>query len=71
VSESSTLEELLRATDPLLDYMTNAGCVRPLTTISDRDLLLRDLLMFHVVHRVQGPFQRFEEGLNTWSFRCC
>ncbi|KAK5616682.1 hypothetical protein CRENBAI_000514 [Crenichthys baileyi] len=29
VSESSTLAELLRATDPLLDYMTNAGCVRP------------------------------------------
>ncbi|MEQ2299657.1 hypothetical protein AMECASPLE_017425 [Ameca splendens] len=35
VSESSTLEELLRDTDPLLDYMTNTGCVRPLTTISD------------------------------------
>ncbi|MED6240596.1 hypothetical protein ATANTOWER_024092, partial [Ataeniobius toweri] len=65
VSESSTLEELLRATDPLVDYMTNAGCVRPLTTISDRDLLLRGLLMFHVVHWVQGPFQRFEEGLKT------
>ncbi|KAK5619718.1 hypothetical protein CRENBAI_008407 [Crenichthys baileyi] len=44
--------------------MTNAGCVRPLTTISDRDLLLRDLLMFHVVHQVHGPFQRFE-GLKT------
>ncbi|MEQ2256320.1 hypothetical protein ILYODFUR_023056, partial [Ilyodon furcidens] len=57
VSESSTLEELLRATDPLLDYMTSAGCVRPLTTINDRDLLLYDLLMFHVVHRVQGAFQ--------------
>ncbi|MED6240040.1 hypothetical protein ATANTOWER_015161 [Ataeniobius toweri] len=57
VSESSTLEELLRDTDPLLDLMTNTGCVRPLTTINDRDLLLRDLLMFHVVHRVQGPFE--------------
>ncbi|XP_038158564.1 G2/M phase-specific E3 ubiquitin-protein ligase-like isoform X2 [Cyprinodon tularosa] len=65
VSESSTLEELLRATDPLLDYMTSAGCVRPLRAINDRDLLLHDLLMFHVVHRVQGPFQRFAEGLKT------
>ncbi|XP_037548507.1 G2/M phase-specific E3 ubiquitin-protein ligase, partial [Nematolebias whitei] len=65
VSESSTLEELQRATDPLLDYMASAGCIRLLTTISDRDLLMHDLLMFHVVHRVQGPFQRFEEGLKT------
>ncbi|MEQ2253203.1 hypothetical protein ILYODFUR_029802, partial [Ilyodon furcidens] len=80
ISESSTLEELLRATDPLLDYMTNARYVRPLTTISARDLLLGDLLMFHIVNQVQGPFQRFE-GLKTLkvldaveqhpdSFRC-
>ncbi|XP_013855982.1 uncharacterized protein LOC106511791 [Austrofundulus limnaeus] len=65
VSESLTVEELQRATDPLFDYMASAGCIRRLTTIRDRDLLLHDLLMFHVVHRVQGPFQRFEEGLKT------
>ncbi|XP_016521610.1 G2/M phase-specific E3 ubiquitin-protein ligase-like [Poecilia formosa] len=65
VSDSCTLEELQKATDPLLDYMASAGCVRRLTAISDRDLLLHDLLMFHIVHRVQGPFQRFTEGLKT------
>ncbi|XP_038157342.1 uncharacterized protein LOC119794066 [Cyprinodon tularosa] len=70
VSESSTLEELPRAIDPLLDYMTSAGCVRPLRAINDRDLLLHDLLMFHVAHRVQGPFQRQMFPLANTCINC-
>uniref|UniRef100_A0A3P8S1S8 HECT domain-containing protein n=1 Tax=Amphiprion percula TaxID=161767 RepID=A0A3P8S1S8_AMPPE len=64
VSESTTIEDLEKAKAPLLDYLANAGCLRPLRSIRDRDLLVQDV-MFQVIHRVQGPFQRFREGLKT------
>uniref|UniRef100_A0A3P9CY01 HECT domain-containing protein n=1 Tax=Maylandia zebra TaxID=106582 RepID=A0A3P9CY01_9CICH len=51
--------------EPLLDYLTNAGCLRPMRSLRDRDLLVHDIVMFQVIHRVQRPFQRFCEGLKT------
>ncbi|XP_034078711.1 G2/M phase-specific E3 ubiquitin-protein ligase-like [Gymnodraco acuticeps] len=65
VSESTTAEELEESMAPLLDYLANAGCLRPVHSDSDRELLVKDIVMFQVVHRVQGPFQRFCEGMKT------
>ncbi|XP_028458425.1 uncharacterized protein LOC114571330 [Perca flavescens] len=65
VSESTTLEDLEKSNAPLLDYLANAGCLRPMRSIRDRDLLVQDIVMFQVIHRVQSPFQRFCEGLKT------
>ncbi|XP_062320566.1 G2/M phase-specific E3 ubiquitin-protein ligase-like [Osmerus eperlanus] len=65
VSESTTLEDLEMSNAPLLDNLANAGCLRPMRSIRDRDLLVHDIVMFQVIHRVQGPFQRFCEGLKT------
>ncbi|XP_060941362.1 G2/M phase-specific E3 ubiquitin-protein ligase-like [Limanda limanda] len=65
VSESTTLEDLEMTKEPLLDYLANAGCLRPMRSIGDRDLLVHDIVMFQVIYRVQGPFQRFSEGLKT------
>ncbi|XP_071777645.1 G2/M phase-specific E3 ubiquitin-protein ligase-like [Centroberyx gerrardi] len=65
VSESTTLEDLEKSKAPLLDYLANAGCLRPMRSIRDRDLQVHDIVMFQVIHRVQGPFQRFCEGLKT------
>ncbi|XDV25542.1 hypothetical protein PO909_029448, partial [Leuciscus waleckii] len=65
VSKSTTLEDLEESKAPLLDYLANAGCLRPMRSIGDRDLLVHDIVMFQVIHRVQGPFQRFCEGLKT------
>lgn len=49
----------MRATEPLQDYLANAGCLRPLKCIEDRDMLVQDIVMFQVVHRVFGAFERF------------
>ncbi|XP_059912148.1 G2/M phase-specific E3 ubiquitin-protein ligase-like, partial [Gadus macrocephalus] len=65
VSECTSLDELQQATEPLTDYLANAGCLRPLKGIEDKDLLVEDILMFQVVHRVSGAFERFREGLKT------
>ncbi|KAI9531108.1 hypothetical protein NQZ68_000602 [Dissostichus eleginoides] len=46
-------EELEESKAPLLDYLANAGCLRPVHSDSDRELLVKDIVMFQVVHRVQ------------------
>ncbi|XDV26417.1 hypothetical protein PO909_030145, partial [Leuciscus waleckii] len=65
ICESRTVEELQTSTEPLTDYLSHAGCLRPLTSLMDKNPLLEDLLMFLVVHRVRGPFERFRDGLKT------
>ncbi|CAL8237336.1 unnamed protein product, partial [Arctogadus glacialis] len=65
VSESTTLEELTQSTEPLQDYLANAGCLKPLKSVDDRDRLVEDVLMFQVINRVRGPFERFRDGLKT------
>ncbi|KAK2850768.1 hypothetical protein Q5P01_007044 [Channa striata] len=61
VSECASLDDLFHTTEPLQDYQANAGTLnsRTLKTIEERDLLVQDILMFQVVHRVSG------EGLKT------
>lgn len=56
---ASTKKILFNYQAPLLDYLANAGCVRPLRAIRDRDLQVQDIVMFQVIHGVQGPFQRY------------
>ncbi|XP_078029666.1 G2/M phase-specific E3 ubiquitin-protein ligase-like [Epinephelus lanceolatus] len=64
VSECTSLDDLIDATEPLQDYLANAGCLKPLKCIDDKNLV-QDILMFQVVHRVYGAFERFREGLKT------
>ncbi|KAL3969408.1 suppressor of tumorigenicity protein 14 [Sarotherodon galilaeus] len=59
------VEDLIVATEPLQEYLANAGCLRPLRRLEDKDLLIHDILMFQVIHRVRGPFERFQDGLRT------
>lgn len=63
MSDSTTLQELEEAKAPLLDYLANAGCLRPVRSVRDKDLLIHDIVMFQVVHRVKGPFVRYLSGL--------
>ncbi|XP_072574531.1 uncharacterized protein [Paramormyrops kingsleyae] len=65
VTECKTFEDLLEATEPLLEYLANAGCLRLLRRLEDKYLLIEDILMFQVIHRVRGPFERFCDGLRT------
>uniref|UniRef100_A0A3P9JX88 HECT domain-containing protein n=1 Tax=Oryzias latipes TaxID=8090 RepID=A0A3P9JX88_ORYLA len=62
---STNIEELEKSQAVLLDYLPNAGCLRQMQSIRDRDLLVQDIVMLQVIHRVQGPFHRFCEGLTT------
>ncbi|XP_056132671.1 G2/M phase-specific E3 ubiquitin-protein ligase-like [Lampris incognitus] len=65
ISEAKTLGELKATAEPLTDYLAIAGCLRNLSSLADKDQLVQDIMMFHVIHRVRGPFERFREGLKT------
>ncbi|KAL3993338.1 peptidoglycan recognition protein [Sarotherodon galilaeus] len=65
VKECKSFEDLIVATEPLQEYLANAGCLRLLRRLEDKDLLIHDILMFQVIHRVRGPFKRFQDGLRT------
>ncbi|XP_063323489.1 G2/M phase-specific E3 ubiquitin-protein ligase-like [Pelmatolapia mariae] len=51
ISQSTTLEDLEKSKEPLRDYLANAGCLRPMRSLRDRDLLVHDIVMFQVIHR--------------------
>uniref|UniRef100_A0A3Q2D0G1 Uncharacterized protein n=1 Tax=Cyprinodon variegatus TaxID=28743 RepID=A0A3Q2D0G1_CYPVA len=52
---------------PLIDYLANAGCLRTMQSIGDRDLLVIQLFWIghEVIHFIIFPFYRFCEGLKT------
>ncbi|XP_041833621.1 uncharacterized protein LOC121634773 [Melanotaenia boesemani] len=65
LTECQSFEDLRAATEPLQEYLANAGCLRPLRQLEDKNLLVDDILMFQVIHRVRGPFERFRDGMRT------
>ncbi|XP_073672791.1 uncharacterized protein [Garra rufa] len=65
ISDASTMEELCEATECMSEYLANAGCLRAVKCLKDKDLLLQDILLFQVVNRLHGPLERLKEGLRT------
>ncbi|KAI7796526.1 putative G2/M phase-specific E3 ubiquitin-protein ligase-like, partial [Triplophysa rosa] len=65
VTECKSFVDLLASTDPLEEYLATAGCLRPLRRLEDKNLLVDDIIMFQVIHKVRGPFERFRDGLKT------
>ncbi|XP_050961083.1 uncharacterized protein LOC127162333, partial [Labeo rohita] len=65
ISHAATMEELCEATECMSEYLANAGCLRAVKCLKDKDLLLQDILLFQVVNRLHGPLERLKEGLGT------
>ncbi|KAJ7998187.1 hypothetical protein DPEC_G00219990 [Dallia pectoralis] len=49
------------------DYLSNAGCLRAVKCLKDKDLLLKDILLFQVVNRLHGPLERPPQTLTADS----
>ncbi|MBN3296397.1 G2E3 ligase, partial [Amia calva] len=65
ISDSTSLQDLQVCTDACVDYLANAGCLRPIKHLREKDILVLDVLMFQIVNRVRGPFERLKEGMKT------
>lgn len=58
ISHATSMEELCQATEDMSEYLANAGCLRAVKCLQDKDLLLQDILLFQVVNRLHGPLER-------------
>ncbi|CAM4572632.1 unnamed protein product [Leuciscus chuanchicus] len=65
IANAATMDEICQATESITEYLANAGCLRAIKCLGDKDQLVDDILMFQVVNRVHGPLERFREGLTT------
>lgn len=65
MKESGTVEELREAMQAAAEYLEVAGCMRPVSSLDDKQPLVDDIVNFHLITRMQLPFQRFREGLKT------
>nr|XP_014425628.1 G2/M phase-specific E3 ubiquitin-protein ligase isoform X2 [Pelodiscus sinensis] len=65
IKSSRTLAHLQSTISDCYEYLTVTGCLRPMTTLSDKDMLVNDILIYHVIKRVLSPFESFRQGLKT------
>ncbi|KAA0713777.1 G2/M phase-specific E3 ubiquitin-protein ligase [Triplophysa tibetana] len=65
ISHAASMEEFYQATEGMSEYLANAGCLRAVKCLQDKDLLLQDILLFQVVNRLHGPLERRQLYLLT------
>ncbi|XP_019407474.1 PREDICTED: G2/M phase-specific E3 ubiquitin-protein ligase [Crocodylus porosus] len=65
IKSSKTLANLKSTISECYDYLTAAGCVRPVMTLYDKNALVNDLLIYQVIKRIISPFESFKQGLKT------
>ncbi|MGH0177288.1 UNVERIFIED_CONTAM: hypothetical protein FKN15_074887 [Acipenser sinensis] len=63
IEEALTQDELQTAIKEASEYLAVAGCLRPDWTLCDKEILMKDILNFHLITRMHVPIQRFCEGL--------
>ncbi|XP_056403323.1 G2/M phase-specific E3 ubiquitin-protein ligase [Hyla sarda] len=47
------------------EYLENTGSLRLVQSVSEKSYLIKNILAYHVIGRVQKPLERFKEGLKT------
>uniref|UniRef100_A0A4X2JPI0 G2/M-phase specific E3 ubiquitin protein ligase n=1 Tax=Vombatus ursinus TaxID=29139 RepID=A0A4X2JPI0_VOMUR len=65
IKSSKTLTHLRSAIRDCFEYLSHIGCLRLVTVLSDKDVLVKDILTHHVIKRVQAPLDSFQQGLRT------
>uniref|UniRef100_A0A8C6FYH7 G2/M-phase specific E3 ubiquitin protein ligase n=1 Tax=Moschus moschiferus TaxID=68415 RepID=A0A8C6FYH7_MOSMO len=65
VNTAATVADLNSLVNDYYKYLELIGCLRLITSISDKYMLAKDILVYHVIKRVQAPFESFKQGLKT------
>lgn len=65
IQSCQKISELKAVTAHYFDYLYNTDTLRLITTVSDKSILVKNILAYHVIRRVQEPLNRFKEGLKT------
>uniref|UniRef100_A0A8D2E5Y3 G2/M-phase specific E3 ubiquitin protein ligase n=1 Tax=Theropithecus gelada TaxID=9565 RepID=A0A8D2E5Y3_THEGE len=65
INTATTVADLKSVINECYNYLELIGCLRLITTLSDKYMLVKDILVYHVIQRVQAPFESFKQGLKT------
>ncbi|XP_040599066.1 G2/M phase-specific E3 ubiquitin-protein ligase isoform X1 [Mesocricetus auratus] len=65
INTAATMNSLNSVINECSSYLEFIGCLRLLATLSDKYMLVKDILFYHVIQRVQAPFESFKQGLKT------
>lgn len=58
MAKAESLEDLKEAMAANWEYLELAGCNRPISSLEERDALVKDLVSFTMISRMQLPLQR-------------
>ncbi|NXL91943.1 G2E3 ligase, partial [Alectura lathami] len=65
IKYSNSLSSLQSTMQDCYDFLAAAGCLRPVTALCDKDMLVNDILTHHVIKRIISPLESFRHGLRT------
>uniref|UniRef100_A0A8C2YF64 G2/M-phase specific E3 ubiquitin protein ligase n=1 Tax=Coturnix japonica TaxID=93934 RepID=A0A8C2YF64_COTJA len=65
IKYSESLSSLQSTVHDCYDFLAAAECLRPITALGDKDVLVNDLLIHHVIKRIISPLESFRQGLKT------
>nr|XP_031309387.1 G2/M phase-specific E3 ubiquitin-protein ligase isoform X2 [Camelus dromedarius] len=65
INTATNVADLNSLVNECYNYLELIGCLRLITSISDKYMLAKDILVYHVIKRVQAPFESFKQGLKT------
>uniref|UniRef100_A0A8C0XNE7 G2/M phase-specific E3 ubiquitin-protein ligase n=1 Tax=Castor canadensis TaxID=51338 RepID=A0A8C0XNE7_CASCN len=65
INTAANMADLNSVINECYNYLELIGCLRLVTTLNDKYMLAKDILFYHVIKRVQAPFESFKQGLKT------
>ncbi|XP_028577255.2 G2/M phase-specific E3 ubiquitin-protein ligase isoform X1 [Podarcis muralis] len=65
IKSARTLNSLESAISDCSEYLAIAGCLKPVTALHDKNVLVNEILNYHVIKRTLLPFESFRQGLKT------
>ncbi|XP_074959371.1 G2/M phase-specific E3 ubiquitin-protein ligase [Phalacrocorax aristotelis] len=65
IKHANNLSSLQSTIHDCYELLAAAGCLRPITALCDKNMLVNDILIHHVIKRIISPLESFRQGLKT------
>ncbi|KFP58994.1 G2/M phase-specific E3 ubiquitin-protein ligase, partial [Cariama cristata] len=65
IKYANSLSSLQSTIHDYYEFLAAAGCLRPVTALCDKHMLVNDILIHHVIKRIISPLESFRQGLKT------
>ncbi|KAJ7425335.1 G2/M phase-specific E3 ubiquitin-protein ligase-like [Pitangus sulphuratus] len=65
IKYANSLSSLQSTIHNCYEFLAAAGCLRPITALCDKNMLVNDILIHHVIKRIISPLESFRQGLKT------